>query len=29
MKSIDTGVVLINGERVALNLQIAESTAGR
>jgi hypothetical protein len=26
---IDTGVVLINGERVALNLQIAESAAGR
>ena len=26
---IDTGVVLINGERVSLNLQIAESAAGR
>jgi hypothetical protein len=26
---IDTGVVLINGERVALNLQVAESAAGR
>jgi hypothetical protein len=26
---IDTGVVLINGERVALNLQIAESATGR
>lgn len=26
---IDTGVVLINGERVALNLQVAESAAAR